>query len=87
MNAPAPIHCVECGDRPPQGWTYCRKCHSWNDLYAALRFAGSVGIDERKLQRALGALSPRQPQRVTPAMLRQLVRRVADLEQQVEAMA
>jgi hypothetical protein len=50
--------CHVCGD-PCGGWTYCRKCHAYNDLYAALQH-GDAGIDEYRLRRALAYINPRR---------------------------
>lgn len=77
--------CVVCGDPPPNGWRYCRRCHDWHDMITALQYAGTIGIDEPKLQRALRRLSPRGPRHPTIAMFDKLVRRISELEYRVGA--
>jgi hypothetical protein len=79
--------CVACGDFSPAGWSYCMKCHAWNDLFVSIEHA-AVGIDERRLQRALRFLRPRRPRvRDLERGVAQLARRIADLEGRIEAIA
>ena|ERR1700682_3427671 len=77
MNA-----CAQCGDQPPRDWKFCKKCHRWHDLATALEFAGTLGIDEYRLRRALSFLSTRRRRFVAAGAFEQLVRRVEQLEAQ-----
>jgi hypothetical protein len=78
MNAD---RCVECFDPCPNGWSFCRRCHSWSDLHVALQHVGTIGLDEHRLHGALHYLVPRPRRSPTMTMFEQLRRRVAELEQ------
>ena len=52
--------CVACGDPAPTGWRACLGCHAWDDLAESLA-TSSVGLDERRLHRALAYLRGRRP--------------------------
>ena len=62
----------------------CEHCRAWADMRDALQHV-DVGMDTRKLRRALLILTPRK-RYVTPAMFDKLVRRIEDLEAEVGAL-
>ena len=78
--------CRQCGDLSPEGWRYCRRCHAWDDLAVALQHAGTSGIDEFRLRRALSYISPRRRAHPLAKIVGKLMRRVEQLEAQVEAL-
>jgi len=72
--------CIQCGDHAPRGWDYCRRCHSWSDLWYALRYVETRGIDERRLRRALSYIAPQRRRHPLEHRVAQLARRIAELE-------
>jgi hypothetical protein len=76
--------CIACHDPAPNGWTYCRQCHSWHDVAVALGRV-ELGIDLSRLRRGLNYLQRRKPRRESVrALLERLMGRVAELEHRQE---
>ena len=71
--------CLNCGDPCREGWTYCQKCHAWNDLKEALRFR-EIGLDQFLLQRARAFFHGQRHAESLESLFRKLTRRVAALE-------
>ena len=55
MNA---SRCHACGDPCHGTSSHCSKCSAWDNLVMALR-STALGVDDRRLRRALAHLHPR----------------------------